>query len=86
MEDALILMKCYQQSTDDIQLQLDAIDLELTMLCEPGNDVLPYQEGKVSELEERKLKLLASKRFHQNARNCYWYYVVSEKESASTMK
>ena len=86
------MMKCYQQSTDDIQLQLDAIDLELAIMCETDeksyafSDVPPYQEGKVSELEERKLKLLASKRFHQNARNCYWYYVVSEKESASTMK
>jgi hypothetical protein len=79
-------MTCYQQSTDDVQLQLDAIELELTMLCEPNEDVLPYQENKITELEERKLKLLASKRYHQNARNCYWYYVEAEKESASTMK
>lgn len=79
-------MKCYQQSTDDVQLQLDAIDLELAMLCAPDENVLPYQENKVAELEERKLKLLASKRYHQNARNCYWYYVVSEKETASTIK
>ena len=30
-------------------------------------------ENKLDELEERKLKLLSGKRFHQNARHAYWY-------------
>ena len=35
-----------------------------------------FEEGKVEELEAKKLKLLNSKRFHQNAANCYWYWIA----------
>jgi len=54
------------------------IDLELAMLSDDG-DVLPYNESKAQELEEKKLKLLSGKRFQINARNCYWYYLMKEK-------
>ena len=43
------------------------------MLCEDGKDLPPYQESRLDDLEERKLKLLSGKRFHQNARHAYWY-------------
>ena len=68
-------MSCHQQSVDDFQLQIEMCDIEMTMLCD-GEDVLPYQAGKMEELEQKKLKLLAGKRFHQNARHAYWYYTV----------
>jgi len=59
-------------------LQIEMIDLELAMLSDDG-DVLPYNESKAQELEEKKLKLLSGKRFQINARNCYWYYLMKEK-------
>jgi hypothetical protein len=67
------MMCCHQQSVDDFQMQIDMIDIEISMLCEDGKDLPPYQESRLDELEERKLKLLSGKRFHQNARHAYWY-------------
>jgi len=66
-------MCCHQQSVDDFQMQIDMIDIEINMLSEEGCEVPIYQEAKLDELEERKLKLLSGKRFHQNARHAYWY-------------
>jgi hypothetical protein len=66
-------MCCHQQSVDDFQMQIDMIDIEISMLCEDGQQLPAYQEPKLDELEERKLKLLSGKRFHQNARHAYWY-------------
>jgi hypothetical protein len=48
------------------------------MLYDDG-DVLPYNESKAQELEERKLKLMTGKRFQTNARNAYWYYLMKAK-------
>ena len=75
LEDAHIRMSCHQQSVDDFQLQIEMCDIEMTMICD-GDEVLPYQTGKMEELEQKKLKLLSGKRFHQNARHAYWYYTV----------
>ena len=54
------------------------IELELAMLSDDG-DILPYNESKGQELEERKLKLMTGKRFQTNARNAYWYYLMKAK-------
>jgi hypothetical protein len=37
---------------------------------------VPYHNDKVDELEQKKLKLLLGKRFHQNAARAYWYYLA----------
>ena len=66
-------MCCHQQSVDDFQMQIEMVDIEISMLCEDGRDLPVYQENKLDELEERKLMLLSGKRFHQNARHAYWY-------------
>ena len=44
----------------------------MAMLCD-NEAPLPYNEERFRDLEEKKLKLLMSKRFHQNAKHCYWY-------------
>ncbi len=44
-------------------------------MLKDGGEVLPYNESKMDELEQKKLKLLLGKRFHQNATNAYWYYL-----------
>ena len=75
LEDAHILMCCHQQSVDDFQMQIDMIDIELSMFG-TDQDLQPFEVDKVDELEQKKLKLLAGKRFHQNARHCSWYYVA----------
>jgi len=54
------------------------VELEMKM-CSDEEGVLPYQEKRLEELEERKLKLLGGKRFHVNASSCYWYYLAKEK-------
>jgi hypothetical protein len=66
-------MCCHQQSVDDFQMQIDMLDIEISMICEDNREISPYQESKLDELEERKIKLLSGKRFHQNARHAYWY-------------
>jgi hypothetical protein len=72
-------MCCHQQSVDDFQMQIDMLDIEINMLSEEGREILAYQESKLDEMEERKLKLLSGKRFHQNARHAYWYWLQREK-------
>lgn len=71
-------MICHKQAVDDFDLQLQVVDLEIKG-CSDENGVLPYQESKLEELEERKIKLLSGKRFHVNASNAYWYYVERQK-------
>jgi hypothetical protein len=78
LDDAHIMCRCHEQAVDDFQLQIEMVELELAMLCDNG-DTLPYNEAKAQELEERKLKLLSGKRFHQNSRNAYWYYLMKGK-------
>jgi len=71
-------MSCHNQAVDDFNLQLEMVELEMKM-CSDEEGVLPYQEKRLEELEERKLKLLGGKRFHVNASSCYWYYLAKEK-------
>ncbi len=70
-------MSCHQHAVNDFDLQLNINDLEIGMLTDhtSSKEVFPYNETRVEELETKKLKLLLSKRFHQNATNAYWYYV-----------
>jgi len=46
------------------------------MNCHQHAQVLPYNESRVDELDQKKLKLLLGKRFHQNAMNAYWYHLA----------
>lgn len=67
-------MSCHQHAIKDFELQIEMNDLEMSMLKD-GDEVLPYNEAKADGLEQKKLKLLLGKRFHQNAANAYWYYL-----------
>jgi len=67
-------MDCHRHAVKDFDLQLDMNHLEMEMLMEDGRIIEKYK-GKYEDLEEKKLKLLAGKRFHQNAGNAYWYYL-----------
>lgn len=77
-DDAKLRMTCHHQAVADFDIQLEMVDLEIK-LCSDDQGVLPYQEAKLEELEERKVKLLAGKRFHANAGNAYWYYIEKQK-------
>jgi hypothetical protein len=68
-------MNCHQHALKDFDLQIEMNDLEMDMLKDQG-EILPYNEGKMDDLEQKKLKLLLGKRFHQNAANAYWYYLA----------
>ena len=75
VEDAKVKMSCHQHAVKDFDLQIEMNDLEFNLLKD-GEDVLPYNESRAEELEQKKLKLLLGKRFHQNAMNAYWYYLA----------
>lgn len=47
------------------------------MLCEDGA-ALPYHLDQIEELDQRRLRLLTAKRFHQNASHAYWYFLMKE--------
>ena len=79
-EDARIKMSCHEHAIEDFNLQLEMNALEINMLSD-GEEVLPYNEERLDELEQKKLKLLVGKRFHQNASNAYWYWLQREKTS-----
>lgn len=74
-DDARIKMNCHQHAVKDFDLQLEMNNLELDMIKD-GDEVLPYNLSKFEELEQKKLKLLVGKRFHQNAANAYWFYLA----------
>jgi hypothetical protein len=73
-EDARIKMNCHQHAVTDFDLQIQMNDLEMNFLRDKG-EVLPYNESKMEDLEQKKLKLFLGKRFHQNATNAYWYWL-----------
>lgn len=77
-EDARIKMSCHEHALKDFDLQLEMNGLEMDMLTD-GNDIPPYNESKYDDLEQKKLRLLTGKRFHQNAANAYWYWLQREK-------
>jgi len=74
-EEAAIKMNCHTHAVKDFDLQIEMNELEMNMLRDGSGDVLPYNEGRMDDLEQKKLKLLLGKRFHQNATNAYWYYL-----------
>jgi len=71
-------MSCHEHAIKDFDLQLEMNGLQMDMLMEDGK-VLDYHMSEYEDLEQRKLKLLVGKRFHQNARNAYWYWIQREK-------
>jgi hypothetical protein len=74
-EDAAIKMNCHQHAVKDFDLQIEMNELEMGMLNDANGEVLPYNESRMDELEQKKLKLLMGKRYNQNATNAYWYYL-----------
>jgi hypothetical protein len=80
VEDARIKMSCHDHALKDFELQLEMNCLQADMLKENGH-VLPYHIDEYEDLEQKKLKLLLGKRFHQNASHAYWYYLQKEKGS-----
>tara|TARA_Y100000004_G_C8918506_1_gene414281 strand:+ start:1295 stop:1507 length:213 start_codon:yes stop_codon:yes gene_type:complete len=65
-------MKCSRQAVEDIELQLSIVDQEIDLECEQE---VPYNQTKLDEFKEHKLKLMKAKRYHNNAANAYWYYM-----------
>ena len=78
LEDAQLLYKCHEQAVQDFQIQIEMVDQESGIIHYDG-ELLPYGENKALELEEKRLKLLSGKRFHLNAKNAYWYYLMKNK-------
>jgi hypothetical protein len=77
-EDARIKMSCHEHAINDFDLQLEMNSLQMSMLMADGK-VLDYHMNEYEDFEQKKLKLLVGKRFHQNASNAYWYHMQREK-------
>ena len=75
IDDAHIRMSCHNHAAEDYAIQIEMNNINRSLLPE-DNEVLPYQEEELDELETKKLKLLAGKRFHLTAARAYWYYMV----------
>jgi hypothetical protein len=78
LDDARIKMSCHDHAIKDFDLQLEMNGLQLDMLKDNG-EINPYHLDEYGDLEEKKLKLLVGKRFHQNAANAYWYWMQRDK-------
>jgi hypothetical protein len=72
IKDAELRMQCAKQAVVDIDLQLVIVNQEIDLERVQEN---PYNENKVDDFNEHKLKLLKAKRYHNNAANAYWYYM-----------
>jgi hypothetical protein len=78
IEDAKLRMTCHNQAVEDFNIQLQMVDIEINAYTD-----CDYNQSKVDDLEDRKLKLLAGKRFHANASHAYWYYIEKQKANAA---
>lgn len=65
-------MQCSRQAVEDIELQLAIVDQEIAL---EGEQEVPYNQSRMDEFKEHKLKLMKAKRYHNNAANAYWYYM-----------
>lgn len=77
IEDAHVRMSCHRHAAEDCSLQIEMNLVERTLLFD-GGEVLPYHQEEAEELDQRRLRLLTAKRFHQNASHAYWYYMIKE--------
>ena len=74
IEDAHVRMSCHNHAAEDFSIQIEMNDISRSLM--PEDDVLPYQEEEFEEMENKRLKLLAGKRFHLTAARAYWYYGI----------
>jgi hypothetical protein len=75
LDDAHIRMTCHNHAVEDCELQIQIHDISCSLKYDNDN-IAPYQEEEIDEMENRKLRLLAGKRFHLTAARAYWYYLV----------
>jgi len=74
IEDAHVRMSCHNHAAEDFGIQIEMNDISRSLM--PEDDILPYQEEEFDEMENKRLKLLAGKRFHLTAARAYWYYGI----------
>ncbi|MCP3698567.1 MAG: hypothetical protein GY920_08445 [Aliivibrio sp.] len=72
IKDAELRMQCSRQAVEDIDLQLEIVEQEIALESEQE---IPYNETKLDEFREHKLKLMKAKRYQNNSANAYWYYM-----------
>ena len=72
IKDAELKMNCHKQTVNDLDLQLEINEQEIEL--EKGEEI-PYNESRIENLLEHKLKLTKAKRYHSNVVNAYWYYM-----------
>ena len=73
-------MTCHNHAVEDCDLQIQIHDINKSLKYDSDN-LAPYQEEDIDEMENRKLRLLAGKRFHLTSARAYWFYLAKTKKS-----
>ena len=70
-EDAERLRQCHMHAVCDIDLQIKSNQVEIEMLTLDDQ----YDQQRMTELLEKKRRLLFAKRRHLSSSNAYWYFM-----------
>ena len=74
-EQAKVLARTHKDAAEDFQVQIELIDQEILMLKDPVDSTVPeYSIEEFDNCQEKKKRLMLSKRFHLNAVNAYEYF------------
>lgn len=69
------MARTHKDAAEDFQVQIELIDQEILMLKDPVDSTVPeYSIEEFDNCQEKKKRLMLSKRFHLNAVNAYEYF------------
>ena len=53
-------------------MQMEVLESEMEL---ENRQEVPYNDTRIYQLHERRIKLINAKRYHTIASNAYWYYM-----------
>ena len=77
VEEAHLYMCCHQHNEQDFDLQLKTMELELNEYLDADDRPV---EDLIADTRANQVRYLKSKRYHHNARCCYWYWMQKESD------
>ena len=78
VEEAHLYMCCHQHNEQDFDLQLKTMELELDEYLDADDRPV---EDLIADTRSNQIRYLKSKRYHHNARCCYWYWMQRESDA-----
>ena len=71
-------MCCHQHNEQDFDLQLKIMELELDEYLDADDRPV---DDLIADTRANQNRYLKSKRYHHNARCCYWYWMQRESDA-----